>query len=216
MDAALYVRSIRANWLLIAVLAMCGGVGLGVLADREAPVYRTEVRLLVSFVPATTGSPTTTDGPASASPSAQTNRLMQRRVKSYTAMLPTSRVTDPVIDALGLPLTPEQLGAEITASSPFDTHVIDVTVTDASASRAVTIANALAAELGKIAAQEEPSTDIPANTAVSIERAASVPDRPAPVRWQLRTIAGTAAGFAIGLGIALLRGRRMRAAVQPA
>lgn len=195
MRSAVYIQAIRGNWLLIAALVICGGVGLGVLAKSERPVYTTEARLLVTFTP------------EPERPSAQTSRLMQRRVKTYTSMLATPRLTEPVVDRLGLDTSAERLGDQVAASSPVNSHEIKVTVTDTSAARAAAIANALAAELGGIAAREKPTADLPATTGVSVVRAAPVPAEPEPTWWPLHTLAGSLAGFGIGLGLAVLRGR---------
>jgi capsular polysaccharide biosynthesis protein len=195
MLTALYVRAIRGNWPLITALVICGGFGLGLLAHSRDPVYASEAKLLVSFTPP----------PERPSPLA--SRLMQRRVKTYTTMLATPRLTQPVIDSLGLDTTPERLGERVEASSPLNKDEINITVTDSSPTRAAAIATALAAELGKVAQREKPTTDLPVSTSVSVESAATTPDEPRPVRWPLHALAGALAGFAIGLGLAVLRGR---------
>jgi capsular polysaccharide biosynthesis protein len=196
MQSAVYVRAVRGNWPLIAVLVLCGGIGLGFLAHSKDPVYTSEARLLVTFTP------------APERPSPQTSRLMQRVVKTYTSLLATPRLTEPVIDTLGLDTTPRGLDDQITASSPLDTHEIHVTVTDTNAVRAAAVANALVTELAKVAARAKPSTELPANTGISVVHPASVPGEPEPVRWPLHGLGGGLAGFGIGLGLAVLRGRR--------
>lgn len=195
MKTALYVRAIRGNWWLVAALAIIGGVGLGFVAHVQDPSYQSDLRMLVSFEPPPDR------------PTPLTSRLMQRRVKTYTGLLASPRLTKPVVDALGLRTTPDELGDRVAASSPLNSHEIHITVTDASASRAAAIATALAAELGKVAEREKPTADLPVRTRVSVVRPAAVPDEPRPVRWPLHALAGVLAGFAIGLGLAVLRGR---------
>jgi len=195
MITALYVRAIRGNWPLIVALVICGGVGLGLLAHGKDPVYASDARLLVSFTPPLE------------QPSPLTSRLIQRRVKTYTGLLATPRLTRPVIEALGLDTTPEKLGDRVEASSPLNTDEIHLTVTDASPTRAAAIVTALAAELGKVAQFEKPTTDLPVSTSVTVARAATTPDEPRPVRWPSHAIGGALAGFAIGLGLSVLRGR---------
>lgn len=133
--------------------------------------------------------------------------MMQRLVKTYTSAVAEPRVTGPVIATLGLDTTPEELRDRITASSPVDSHEIRVTVTDASAARAAAIANALAAELGKVAAGHKPSGALPATAGISVVSAPSLPEEPDPVRWPLHALAGALAGLGLGLGLAVLRGR---------
>jgi capsular polysaccharide biosynthesis protein len=195
MSTALYVRTIRGNWPLIVALVICGGVGLGLLAHGRDPVYASEARLLVAFTP------------QPEQPSPLQSRLMQRRVKMYSGLLATPRLTRPVIEAQGLDTTPERLGERVEASSPLNSNEINITVTGASPTRAAAIATALAAELDKVAKREKPTADLPVSTSVTVVRAATTPDEPRPVRWPLHALAGALAGFAIGLGLAVLRGR---------
>jgi capsular polysaccharide biosynthesis protein len=201
MRAAQYIALIRANWLLIGLLALFGSVGLGALAHQREPAYRSEIHLLVSFTP------------PPERPSSEVDLLMQRRVKTYAGMLTTPRVTGPVVESLRLPVTPDRLGDDITASSPVDSHAIDVTVTDSIPDRAAAIGNALAAELAKAAAGEserakertEPKAGSPMVAKISVTTPASVPDGPVAVRWRLHAAAGALAGAALGLGLAVLR-----------
>lgn len=195
MQSAVYVRAIRGNWPLIAVFVLCGGIGLGFLAHSKDPIYASEARLVVTFTPALE------------QPSPQTSLLMQRVVKTYTSQLATPRMTEPVIDTMGLDTTAGRLHDQIAVSSPVDTHEIHLTVTDENAVRAAAVANALVAELAKVAARQKPSTELPASTGISVVRAAPVPDEPEPVRWPLHALAGALAGFGIGLGLAVLRSR---------
>jgi len=196
MLTALYIRAIRGNWPLIVALAICGGFGLGLLAHGKDPVYASEARLLVTFEPAPDR------------PSSLTSRLMQRRVKTYTGLLAAPRLTRPVIETLGLDTTPARLGERVEASSPLNTHEIRVTVTDSSPAGAAAIATALAAELGELAQSEKPTADLPFSTRITVADTPTTPGKPVPVRWPLHALAGALAGIAIGLGLAVLRGRK--------
>jgi capsular polysaccharide biosynthesis protein len=187
-----YFRAIRTRWLVVVVLGIAGGVGSGVVAAREPAVYLAQTRLNVSFDP----------GPEQAPPG--TRLLMQRRLRIYAGMVHTPRLIEPVISALGLPYTPDQLGRQIRALSPLDSLTIDVTVTDRVAVRAADIANALAAELAALADREEPSAQLPVRTSVAVARQASPPDEPVPARGPVRAAVGALAGLVLGLGVAVL------------
>lgn len=195
MHTALYVRVLRANWLFIALFALLGGVVLGVLAYRQVPTYRSETSLQVTYSPDLAGA------------SKETRTLMQRRVKTYNRMVTSTRITEPVVKALKLPYSPGELAERVTASSPVNTYAIDITVTAATARGAADIAGAIAAELAKVAAREESVPALPASTEVVVAKAPSVPDAPEPSLWWLKAGAGTLAGAALGLAIALLRRR---------
>jgi capsular polysaccharide biosynthesis protein len=192
MRTALYVRVLRANWLFIVLFALLGGVVLGVLAHRHEPTYRSEASLLVEYTPDL------------ADASKETRLLMQRRVKTYNRMVTTTRITEPVVKSLKLPDSPVELAERVTASSPVDTYAINITVTAPTAREAADIAGAIAAELAKVAAREEPVAALPASTEVTVTKAPSVPDAPEPSWWWLKAAAGALAGAAFALALALL------------
>lgn len=192
MHTALYVRVLRANWLFIVLFALLGGVVLGVLAHRHEPAYRSEASLLVEYTPDL------------ADASKETRVLMQRRVKTYNRMVTTTRITEPVVKSLKLPDSPVELAERVTASSPVDMYAINITVTAPTAREAADIAGAIAAELAKVAAREEPVAALPASTEVTVTKAPSVPDTPEPSWWWLKTAAGVLAGAAFALALALL------------
>lgn len=193
MHTALYVRVLRANWLFIVLFALLGGVVLGVLAHRPEPAYRSEASLLVEYTPDLAGA------------SKETRVLMQRRVKTYNRMVTTTRITEPVVKSLKLPDSPVELAERVTASSPVDTYAINITVTAPTAREAADIAGAIAAELAKVAAREEPVAALPASTEVTVTKAPSVPDTPEPSWWWLKAAAGALAGAALALVLGVVR-----------
>ncbi|MEH1127274.1 Wzz/FepE/Etk N-terminal domain-containing protein [Micromonospora sp. CPCC 206061] len=193
MHTALYVRVLRANWLLIALFALLGGVVLGVLACQKEPVYRSEASLLVEYTPEV------------ADASKETRLLMQRRVKTYNRMVTSTRITEPVVKSLRLPYSPAELAERVTASSPVDTYAINITVTASTPRGATDIADAIAAELAKVAAREKSVPALPVSTEVTVTKAPSVPDAPEPSLWWLKAGAGALAGAAFGLVLGILR-----------
>lgn len=80
------------------------------------------------------------------------------RVASYTDLVIRSRVLIPVIERLGLATTPEKLAGSITAISPNNTVLINISVTDTNANMASDIAHATADSVGtQVAALEKPA-----------------------------------------------------------
>ncbi|MFI7211919.1 lipopolysaccharide biosynthesis protein [Micromonospora maritima] len=202
MDLARYRDVIGRRWTIVVALALLGGVVTGVPAAGRDPVYRAETQLLVTFAAEGAAPPQ----PRPSGPEA--GRLMQRRVKTYATMMNTPRLTRPVIDALRLPYTTDDLATRVVASSTVDTLAIDVAVTDRSATLAAAIADALAAELQRIARRDLPPAGLGLKAQVAVVRPAVAPQRPEPVWWPLHALGGVLGGLAIGLGVALVLGYR--------
>ncbi|WFE38720.1 lipopolysaccharide biosynthesis protein [Micromonospora sp. WMMD998] len=196
MDLA---RVLRRSWPIVVALALLGGVGAGVLAERREPVYRAQTRLLVTFA---------ADGSAAPQPPPSeevADQLMQRRVKTYATMMNTPRLTRPVIDSLRLPYPPDDLTDRVVAWSTVDTLTIDVAVTDRRADTAAAIANALAAELRRIARRDLPPAGLGLKAHVAVATPAVPPRRPERVWWPPYAAAGALGGLAIGLALARAR-----------
>jgi hypothetical protein len=179
------------------------GLLLGLVAWWQPSVYQSDLRLLVSFRAATdqgAGPPgmVTADSDAA-------RRLTESRVRSYTQKAASPAVTRAVVAALRLPESPDEIGAEIAASTPLDTTYIDISVRDRNRRRAVLIGNAVAAELIRLANAEKPPPAPAAPLGISIAVPPSVPDRPVPRFWPGYVAGGLAGGFAIGVGLATLR-----------
>jgi receptor protein-tyrosine kinase len=112
------------------------------------PRYSTDMQFFVS----TTGS-------ASTAEAFQGNQLAQQRVASYAGLLTGENLAGRVIDRLDLDLSPEDLAGTIDATARTGTVLIDVTVTDASPSRARQIADALGVEFPRLVADLETAGD---------------------------------------------------------
>lgn len=76
------------------------------------------------------------------------------QVESYAALATSPLVLAPVIAQLQLQTTPESLARRVHAQARPDTAVLDISVTDRSARGAVRIADAVATELDRAAAEE--------------------------------------------------------------
>lgn len=64
-------------------------------------------------------------------------------VKDYSELIKSRFVLEAVIEQLNLPLSYEQLSGKVTVSTPADTRVISITVTDSNPVAAMKIANAI-------------------------------------------------------------------------
>jgi len=195
VDLHEYLAIMSKRWvsiLLITVLAIAGAMALTLLAT---PTYQAKSQVFVSV--STGGS--TTD-------LLQGSNFTQSRVKSYTDAVDSPRVLIPVIEHLGLRTTPDELGKSITADSPLDTVLINITVTDKNPQLASEVANATAASLGtQVTALEKPSGSQASPVRISTLRTATVPTVPTSPNPKSNLALGLLLGLMVGWGLAFLR-----------
>ncbi|MDH2442999.1 polysaccharide biosynthesis tyrosine autokinase [Amnibacterium sp. CER49] len=127
----------------------------------------------------------------------------QQAVKSYAQVATSSFVLSPVIKRLHLQLSTSQLAAEITATAPVDTVIIDITVADRSATRAAAVANAVTEQLSN----SINSLTSVAATPVKITRIqpAVPPVSRSNLPLALLMTLGALAGLIVGYGLSVLR-----------
>ena len=101
-------------------------------------------------------------------------------MKSYIELIRSVPLSEQVVADLRLPLTAEQVAAKIDATSPPDSVLIDVGVTDPDARQATAIVNGVSAAFVRLVDELErpaaPNTVPP--VAVRVVRPASVPPQP--------------------------------------
>jgi polysaccharide biosynthesis transport protein len=193
---AQYVRLLRQQWVLVALITLAGTAGASAYTFSQTPVYQSDTQLFVS---------TSSDG-SDISQLTQGSTFTQQRVKSYTDLLTSPRVLQPVIQQLNLGISAEQLAGQVTASSPLDTVLIDVTVTDTSPQRARDIADAIAAQFPDLVAQlETPSGGTTSPVKVSVTRRAVAAGAPISPKKSLNLALGLLVGLGLGVGAAVLR-----------
>ena len=187
----------RAWWLVIACAAL--GVGAAYAVNATSPVrYQSQVQLFVAM----------RDDGSSVGNALSGSQFTLQRVKSYLQVASSDQVVSPVVAQLRLPLTAGELAADISASNPLDTVLIDLGVTDTDPQRAADLANAVAQQFVLVVGNlEQPADGGTSPVKVTVTRPA-VPD-PVPVspRPTLNLALGLLAGLALGAGGALLRFR---------
>jgi capsular exopolysaccharide synthesis family protein len=189
-----YLAILRKRWLSIAIitlLATAAAVGATVLVT---PTYTARAQVYVSV---RTGG-TTSD-------LLQGSNFTVRQVKSYTDLVTTPLVLTPVIENLDLPTTPDELAKSITASSPLDTSLINISATHEDPQVASDIANATAESLSTNVTALEKPTDGESPVQISTVRIASAPLEPSAPNAKLNVALGLLVGLALGFGIAVLR-----------
>jgi capsular exopolysaccharide synthesis family protein len=195
MELADYLTILRKRWLSITLCALLGlGSGLGVsLATTR--IYSAQAQVFVSVRGAqeTTGE------------MLQGANFTVRAVRTYAQLVTSPRVLTPVIDELGLPTTAVELARRVSASSPLDTVLINVSAQDTSPELASRIANATATSLARVVAELETPAGGVSPVQVSTVRNANVPTTPSSPNLLMNLALGALVGLAFGVGLAVLR-----------
>lgn len=136
----------------------------------------------------------------------QGNVFTQARVQSYVETVSTPTVLQPVIDSLGLDLSPQVLAQNIVASSDPNTVLISISVSNESPVRAAAIAQAVGSSLVDVVDRlERPSRGGDSPVRLSIVTPASAPTSPTAPNVRLYLVVGVVGGLGLGFGIAVLR-----------
>lgn len=195
MELIDYIRILRKNWLIIMVATLVGIGIAAVFSLTRTPQYETQSTVFVSSQSGSTIQDLQ-----------QGNVFTQQRVTTYTNLVSTPIVMNPVIAELDLGITAAQLDAQVEASSALNTTLITITVTDPDPILAADIANALAASL--TSAVEEIETPNDSDTSpVRLTRVkdALPPLTPSSPNVPLNLALGALVGLALGVGAAVLR-----------
>jgi capsular exopolysaccharide synthesis family protein len=196
MNFVAVVGIIRRAWASIAFLTIIGGA-VGLVASLTAtPVYTATSQ---AFVSVSSASDNATD-------LLQGSSFTVRQVKTYTELVTSPRVLQPVIDELGLSDTSATLATRVTAQSPIDTVLINITVADGSPDLAASIADGIADSLATVVGElETPPDGGQPPVQLSTVRAATVPQSPTSPNLPLNVVLGLLIGVFIGVGTAILR-----------
>ncbi|WP_082874588.1 polysaccharide biosynthesis tyrosine autokinase [Arthrobacter sp. OY3WO11] len=195
MEIIDYLRVLRRNWVLIVASTLLGLLVAGAAAMVSTPTYTARTQLFVA-----------TQNSGSVLELQQGNTFSQARVASYVETARTPVVLQPVIDSLGLEISPSALAEKIEASVEGSTVLLNIAVTDSSPVRAASIAEAVAQSLiSAVDRLENPSSDGISPVRLSVVTPAAAPSAPASPNARLYLAAGLLIGAAVGIGTALLR-----------
>ena len=188
MELKTFITIVRTRWLLIVVVTL-SAVLLGATASlATAKSYSSSTQLFVSV---------SSIGSSDAGDLVQGSSAAQAKVRSYVSVVTSGRVLEPVIADLGLDTTPAGLAAKISASSPVNTSLIDISVSDPDPAQAARLTGAVAASFEKVVEEQLERPVGGGNGLVTVETLddPAVPTRPTepkPVLW---------IGLALGLGL---------------
>ena len=134
MDLQDYLRVVRKRWRIIVgvtCLTVLAAAALTILTPRT---YQSTAQLFIS----TANSETTAE-------LAQGSTFTQKQMKTYAQVVTSPKVLDPVRKRLGV-AAGDTLTTSLTATTPPDTVLINVTATDGDPENAARVANAVAQE----------------------------------------------------------------------
>jgi tyrosine-protein kinase len=192
-----YLLLLRKRWITVTAFTVLG-VLLAVLLTQLTPKsYQARTKSFVSV-----SSVTQSDATASIQ---QASQFSLARVKSYTELADSVTLLRPVIDDLGLNESVAQLASRVSVTNPLDTVILTVTVTDASPTRAATIANAVADQLSSVIEQLEPPVAGKPLVKVTVTKRAVPSATPVTPKPSLNLALGLLVGLIVGIGVAMLR-----------
>ncbi len=190
-----YVRAIRRYWPVVLASALLFGLLAAGYSIVKSPEYEAKTKVFVSAGSA-----------ASISDLNQANDFTQQVVQSYVGIVTTPMVLTPVIAALDLDITEEELAENVSASAEPATVVIEIAATDTTAEGSARIANAVADSLAAAVSELAPAAaDSGAAIRVTTVQVASIPRSPSSPGPLLLIALGLIAGLGIGVLAALAR-----------
>lgn len=192
-----YLVIFRKNWVVIVICTLVAA-GLSVAWTlTRTPTYEATTQLYVSVRTADSSSSDLYQG----------SNYAQQAVASYVDVVTTSVVLDEVISELGLDLTAAELADEINASTPTNTVLINITVSDSDPSQSALIANTVGSVFIDLVENqlEKPADNSPARVQIDTVEPAIAPISPASPSMPKNIALGLICGVAIGIGIAVLR-----------
>lgn len=195
MELQDYAAILRKRWVSIVVIAVMS-VALAIGASlATTPLYTSTTQLFVSV-----------QGGVSTSDMLQGANFTRQQVSSYTQLVTSPLVLNPVIDDLGLDERSGALAARIRAESPLNTSLINITVTDENAAIGAAVADAVATQFKDVISDlETPSDGGTSPVKVSIVRDAVASEAPSSPNLKLNAALGLFVGLAIGVLFAVLR-----------
>ena len=146
IDLRHVLRSARRWWWIVVLCPALIGMLAFLYTERQEPMYQAQAKLFVD--PSGNGQ-------------FDYNSILsaERLTKTYQKLVENRAVLNGVIAALNLPLTPDQLAAQVTSSADGDTQLLIVTVSDTDPEMAAAIANEVATQFAAYVRETSTSAD---------------------------------------------------------
>jgi capsular exopolysaccharide synthesis family protein len=190
-----YIRIVRKRWRIIVAVMLVVVAAAAAATVLSPKVYEARTQLFVS-----------TSGGSDSGALLSGSSFTQQRVKSYADVITTPSVLNPVIETLKLDTTAVKRGAQITATVPLDTVLIEVDVTSTNPAQAAQIADAVGKQFTQTVSDlESVSTGKSSPVKVTVVSTPTVPIAPISPKPTRNLALGVVLGLLLGLGLALLR-----------
>ncbi|WP_104190436.1 polysaccharide biosynthesis tyrosine autokinase [Cryobacterium sp. Y82] len=189
-------RILSKSWVVIVLLTVFGGGCGTAYVLLETPQFSASAKVFVSAQSA-----------GSVADLAQGNSFTVQRVKTYVDLVDTPIVLNKVIQRLDLADDEDSLALRVEATTPAETSIIEIKVTDADPALAAAIANATAQSLADVVIEiEAPQTADAVNPIkLTLVKTAAAPAAPVSPKKALSIALGVLAGLALGVLCAVLR-----------
>ncbi|QEH93814.1 polysaccharide biosynthesis tyrosine autokinase [Dermacoccus abyssi] len=196
MELQSYLRALRKRWRIIVGCTLIA-LSLAALLTLLTPkTYSSSIRFFVSTADASNNSQL-----------AQGGTFTQDRVKSYTELMTTPRVLQPVADELKIKDGASSIEPKVVAKAAPDTVIIDTTVTDTNPNRAKAIATSLGTQFPKSVDELERVSDSkPSPVKVTLVQTPTKSEKVGP-NWLTNLVLAGLLGLLAGTALALLRDR---------
>lgn len=191
-----YAKILRARWVTVCVTALLAVLDALAFSLATPPQYQASTQL---FVSASSGS---------VYGQYEGNRLSQESMLTYTELIMGRTLAQRTVDRRNLDISAESLRAKVRAAAQPNTVLINVSVVDASPTRARELANAVSDEFVLMADEFEPPSSgktRPHTRVVVTQRASAIPTKPFKSGMQRSLLFGLAAGIMLGTGLAIVR-----------
>lgn len=198
LDLKDYARILHKSWILVVAFALLGVAAATAFSLTSDPKYQTTTQLYVSVRAA--------DGAATGE-LVQGSSFARQAVVSYVDVVNSTLVLDRVVDDLGLSETPQQLDAMVSADSPTNTVLIDITVSNSDPGLAAQIANSVGENFADVVVNQLEKPEGEAVSPVRIEtiQPALVPTRASSPNVPMNIAMGLLLGLTLGVIVAILR-----------
>lgn len=192
-----YLAALRGHWILILCLVIAGGAGAYGYSKTIVPIYRSQADVMVI--------PTRGENPAEL---AQGANYVGSLVQTYTLLVRSPEVINPVIQELQLDSSAREVAASMDIEVPLDTFVIQIGVRDTDPDRARQTADAIAGQLADTVPQLSPVNDRGEPTVrVTTIAPATMPLWQISPNSRVNAVVGAGIGLILGAVVAVVRRR---------
>ena len=198
MELRDYLRILYANRVLILATTLLGVATAAALSYVSTPIYEAQSKVYVSV---------RSDSQASGD-LLQGSNFARQSMASFAELASTESVLTPVSEELDLGLSNSELARKLNVTAPADSTLLNITASEEDPELAAQIANEVGAQLKTLVEEnlEAPQgNDDASPVRINTVQSAAVPESPVSPRVPVNILLGLLLGYAVGVGIAVLR-----------